>query len=126
MVRVHKKRMHSISKEIYECDICNKITSSKRSLRSHKITHSEKKFKCEICDKMFRRQLNLKVYAELNCYISKYSNSWLLLGTFSYTFRRTSLYLSILSSNVQKSNQFVRAQEKSSPQRVVRGKAENV
>lgn len=47
-------RVSSVSSELnLECPHCKRCYSSKKSLERHTLTHSDKKFKCEKCDKQF-------------------------------------------------------------------------
>lgn len=46
---------------IYKCDECGKTLSTKTSLQTHQITHSdERQYPCTVCEKRFKCKSNLK------------------------------------------------------------------
>lgn len=58
-LKIHM-RVHNPS--IHTCTICSKELATKNALMNHiQYVHSEKKFKCTICDKTFKKALTLKV-----------------------------------------------------------------
>ena len=46
----------------YECKICNKSFASPDKLKRHLFTHSDKKIKCDQCDKAFFNKQNLQIH----------------------------------------------------------------
>ena len=54
-LREHLKKMHTDPNqpEIIQCQLCNKICASKKSLSAHKTAHKEKDldYACELCGK---------------------------------------------------------------------------
>lgn len=60
-LKVHLRR-HNTDNESYKCPLCDKICPNRRALSSHKVyVHSKAEFKCEHCDKSFKRAINLRV-----------------------------------------------------------------
>lgn len=45
-----------------KCHICGKVAANKRAVQSHiRTTHQPPRFKCTICEKLFRKPKILKV-----------------------------------------------------------------
>lgn len=66
MLRQHKMRHRET---VQTCPICGRQSKNRKSLASHlKRVHTEALFKCNVCEKSFKRQLALKV-TENNGYI---------------------------------------------------------
>uniref|UniRef100_A0A182JHV9 C2H2-type domain-containing protein n=1 Tax=Anopheles atroparvus TaxID=41427 RepID=A0A182JHV9_ANOAO len=50
---VHKRKAHM---SVYKCEVCNRSFAFEYDLKSHLLLHTgEKPFKCELCDRSFRR-----------------------------------------------------------------------
>ena len=55
------------SEKPFECDICHKRYSCRRSLRNHKHIHTDQyPFRCGICDKGFYNSSNLKIHKRIH------------------------------------------------------------
>lgn len=60
-LKIHLRR-HNPDNETYQCPLCDKICPNGRALSSHKVyVHSKEIFKCEQCDKTFKKAISLKV-----------------------------------------------------------------
>lgn len=61
-MRAHM-RLHQDAGSIHECDICGKQGPSRNAVLKHKrfVHFSERKYKCTLCDKAFKRAITLKV-----------------------------------------------------------------
>lgn len=62
-LRTHQKFLHENLSGENRCHICNKVSSNYRALRRHiYLNHEcEKKFKCHMCEKAFKREQDLRV-----------------------------------------------------------------
>lgn len=57
-----RKHMDVHNEDIHECSHCGKRLKTKRVLRDHMVVHfGEKKFKCQICELIFKRKNTLRV-----------------------------------------------------------------
>ncbi|XP_026482846.1 zinc finger protein 626-like [Ctenocephalides felis] len=54
-------------KQVYKCEICNIIFSTKQMLSQHEMIHAEERlFKCEICNKAFTRKYTLNLHERIH------------------------------------------------------------
>lgn len=62
-LRAHMKNIHDDSEQEHRCKICNHLSTTAKGLRVHEIFRHEKerKHKCSLCGKAFKRPLDLKV-----------------------------------------------------------------
>uniref|UniRef100_A0A182T9Q7 C2H2-type domain-containing protein n=1 Tax=Anopheles maculatus TaxID=74869 RepID=A0A182T9Q7_9DIPT len=61
-LREHIKLSHSVPENKFECNICNKLFAAKRSLKRHKLCHSdERAFRCTVenCKESYKNQSHL-------------------------------------------------------------------
>lgn len=65
-LKAHNKNMHSNSDTEHRCHICQKVSTTHRALLRHiNFNHvRERKFKCTMCEKAFKRSQDLKVSLE--------------------------------------------------------------
>uniref|UniRef100_A0A1B0CE69 Putative transcription factor grauzone-like protein n=1 Tax=Lutzomyia longipalpis TaxID=7200 RepID=A0A1B0CE69_LUTLO len=55
------KQIHEITDEVFSCDVCSKEFQTRRRMMAHKKhVHSDKSFKCHLCDRVFKHALNLR------------------------------------------------------------------
>lgn len=59
----HIKNMHEKSQSTYPCELCSHVSNTRKGITAHKAyKHAqERKFKCHMCDKTFRRAMELMV-----------------------------------------------------------------
>lgn len=62
-LRAHMSNIHEGGEQEHRCKICNHVSTTAKGLRVHEIFRHEKerKHKCTLCDKAFKRPLDLKV-----------------------------------------------------------------
>lgn len=62
-LKTHIKNMHHNIETEHRCTICNKVSTTHRALKRHiYLNHKcEKRFKCNMCDKAFKRGQDLRV-----------------------------------------------------------------
>ena len=57
----------------FSCDICNKLFTRQYNLKSHKRTHTnERPFECTVCGKSFARQHDRKRHEDLHTGLKRY------------------------------------------------------
>ena len=62
-LKQHMKTMHEEATGVHQCHICDKVSVNARALKRH-IYHNhecERKFKCTMCEKAFKRPQDLRV-----------------------------------------------------------------
>lgn len=66
-LKTHQKNMHVDEGVEHRCHICNKTSTTNRALKRHiYLNHiCEKKFKCTMCEKAFKRKQDLKVSCKI-------------------------------------------------------------
>ena len=53
----------SVAKQLYRCQVCDKVFNNSISLKQHMIVHSSKKpFQCKVCGKSFKRSSTLSTH----------------------------------------------------------------
>ncbi|XP_037951055.1 transcription factor grauzone-like [Teleopsis dalmanni] len=69
------KRRHNEDGTLHICDICNKVAPNRSALLSHQryVHSSERKYKCGLCQKAFKKPLNLKEHMALHTGDTLYS-----------------------------------------------------
>jgi KRAB domain-containing zinc finger protein len=61
-LNVHYRKGQISDERNFCCAVCGKTYKTKAILKQHSICHSEKKFKCNICEKSFNQQNNLDTH----------------------------------------------------------------
>jgi hypothetical protein len=120
-VRVLQSHMiqHKSEKDDNVCDICGKKAPNKGALQSHKRNiHVDRTHKCSVCDKAFKRAINLRVsqFSSLPLWFSRYD--WFIAGAHDHTYGRNIVHLSVLSENVQFQCKHAFTQEKDTQSRM--------
>ena len=63
VVAENESKFRSVTKQLYNCEICDKVFNNSISLKQHMIVHSSKKpFQCEACGKSFKRSSTLSTH----------------------------------------------------------------
>ncbi|XP_072380244.1 uncharacterized protein [Diabrotica undecimpunctata] len=63
----HIKRSHiGANDQAFTCEICGHISGTKSKFVTHKLRHSEKQFKCKLCDKAYSTKAHLKVHMSIH------------------------------------------------------------
>ncbi|XP_065370531.1 transcription factor grauzone-like isoform X2 [Calliphora vicina] len=67
-LRTHMKFMHENIGGEHRCQICNKVSTNARALRRHiYLNHEcERKFKCHMCEKAFKREQDLREHISVH------------------------------------------------------------
>ncbi|XP_061402531.1 zinc finger protein 624-like [Musca vetustissima] len=67
-LKTHQKNMHVDEGAEHRCHICNKTSTTNRALKRHiYLNHiCEKKFKCTMCEKAFKRKQDLKEHISVH------------------------------------------------------------
>ncbi|GAB0100981.1 hypothetical protein DMENIID0001_170970 [Sergentomyia squamirostris] len=59
----HMLMMHKSGKQLFQCDQCGKKANNRRTLYNHVLSvhRTDQKYQCHLCEKSFKKSLNLKV-----------------------------------------------------------------
>jgi hypothetical protein len=60
--KINVGELNQNEKQFYQCLKCDYKTSRSNDLEKHKLTHNDKKIKCDICDKKYRNEEQYQIH----------------------------------------------------------------